>query len=233
MIKKLRDTLTRHRIDLDAFAISNEEFLDFIQDFKQKCPDATITTGNYREAERTILEGWSDFSEHKALIESPFEFEMLSVNFSIDRRGQATISYDEADEFLAKTLARKFKSSRSAWRSFIHHPSFPFILTGPLTVAALLYLDDKLPRQQLTFVTVSTFLSFSLLGLLIERQVTKCSVYYQTRDTFFQRNRDKIFVAVISSLFGALVAKGPDIVTKAFKTETKLNDEAQQRIGEE
>ena len=204
-------------LDLPRFAIESSDFLKLLEKLNVPEGKLSVTTGESNDETRTCLDGKEDIRSNISLLKSPFKIEIGGLNISVTHYRQK-VSFKEDQRAKAMALVAEL-------REYIPWYIRPFV-SMPTVISKNLFLLAILPEVWRKFfrpeASVSASLTLSVIFLLIILAIPqfwfyKARVFYRPRESFIQRNKDKIIWSVFAAMFTFLVSQyGPRIEEYIF-----------------
>ena len=213
-------------LDLPRFAIESDDFLKLLEKLNVSENKFSVETGEFLDEERTCLDSKEDARHNISLFKSPFIVKVDGLDINL-RQHRRKVTFKEGHRAKAMALVAEL-SEYVPWYSRLF-TSLPRVIRKNLFLLAL--LPEVL--RQFIWPEVSVNISLSLVTVLSILLLFipgfwffNARVYYKPRDSFIQRNKDKIVWGIGSAILALLVSLyGNQAKELVFGLQTETKDQ--------
>ena len=157
------------------------------------------TFGDY-----TVLESLQEIEDHAAQIEVPFSIKLdgLAVDFS---RDGCTISFEDSQQALAKSLEKRLEAYRPWYNTFFDRQAALAVFSSLILLLSYGYINPNLTLYEVAVLVGGAFFFVKLIFMLVSQKFIRSTIVHVERNSFWSRNSDKIWLGVIMLLIGAVL----------------------------
>ena len=191
----------KRRIQIPNVLIETRNLIQILEEIVDNKGECKIIIGDPNEKQRKYLSGLDDIKANKQVVVGLMIIELEKLSLTMGKQG-AVILYEDEASVTAEILERHLRTFQP-WYNFFFLPWFAPAFVAALSAVIITditgILSIDVPNYFYAYAIPSQIIVIGIPILLM-----RSKVYYLTRENFWQRNRDRIFTATISTVLGGL-----------------------------